>query len=93
MTVDPQVVLDECARDRTDIIAPEYLEVAVAIEPEVRTPRVVKPKPRLSTGESPVVAEQDGDAWVLRCTGCGAASEPKPYRWQALDETVACVCE
>jgi superfamily II DNA or RNA helicase len=92
-TVDPAVVRAECERDRSHIEPAPYLETIVAIEPEIRTPRVTKPKPRLSTGQSPVVAEQVDEQWVLRCTGCGAASTPSPYRWQALEQTVDCVCE
>ena len=92
-TVDPAVVRAECERDRSHIEPAPYLETIVAFEPEIRTPRVTKPKPRLSTGQSPVVAEQVDEQWVLRCTGCGAASAPSPYRWQALEQTVDCVCE
>jgi len=94
ITVDPAEVAELCLLDRSHVEPPDYLEVAEPIEPTVRTPRVKKPpKPRLSTGERPVVVEAVGKEWVLRCTGCGTVSEPTPYRWQALDRTVDCTCD
>ena len=29
---------------------------------------------------------------ILRCTGCGAMSEPTPFRWKALEAKVECDC-
>ena len=53
---------------------------------------MVKEKPRLSTGEHPVTLESDGGDWKLRCTGCGTTSEPRAFRWQALEDKVDCTC-
>jgi hypothetical protein len=68
----------------------EYLEVE-----KLEAPEIEKPKPkkkRLSTGELPVILAKVEGGFVVKCSGCGAASEPKPYKWQALDETVECDC-
>lgn len=67
-----------------------YLEVDKLEAPKIEKP---KPKPkRLSTGELPVMLAQVGKMWVVKCSGCGTASEPTPYKWQALDQTVECDC-
>jgi len=60
--------------------------------PEVRQPKKVKEKKRLSTGEHPVALMQVGKQWALRCTGCGAASEPRNFKWEAMDDKVECTC-
>ncbi len=68
----------------------DYLEVD-----KLETPKIEKPKPkpkRLSTGELPVMLAQVGKEWVVKCSGCGTASAPTPYKWQALDQTVECDC-
>ena len=49
-------------------------------------------KTRLSTGENPVTVVNLGDGFVLQCTGCGAFSDPTPFRWKALESTVECSC-
>jgi len=72
--------------------ATEYLKMDAFELPEISKPKVVKKKPRLSTGEHPVSLQRHGSHWVLRCTGCGTASDPKSFRWQALDDTVECQC-
>ncbi len=69
-----------------------YIELRSPRLPEISQPKVVKEKPRLSTGEHPVALQPVGKEWALRCTGCGATSEPKPYKWQALEDKVACEC-
>ncbi len=68
----------------------EYLEVE-----KLEAPEIEKPKPkkkRLSTGELPVILAKVEGGFVVKCSGCGAASEPTPYKWQALDQTVECDC-
>jgi RNA polymerase primary sigma factor len=58
-------------------------------------PGLVKPRPKkklLSTGDSPVAILDTEGGFALRCTGCGALSEPVTFRWQALDQTVECQC-
>lgn len=69
-----------------------YLEIRSPELPEVRQAKVVKEKPRLSTGEHPVTLQAVGKEWVLRCTGCGVTSEPRAFKWQALDDKVDCTC-
>ncbi len=69
-----------------------YLAIEAPELPEIAKPKVVKKKPRLSTGEHPVSLQRRGKEWVLCCTGCGVTSEPRPFKWQALDDTVACQC-
>jgi hypothetical protein len=71
--------------------ATEYLEVELAPLPEVSKPRV-EPK-RLSTGQMALEIASVGDAWRIRCTGCGEASPIVQFRWQVLDQTVPCRCE
>jgi superfamily II DNA or RNA helicase len=68
-----------------------YLEVKLANLPQIATPRV-KPK-RLSTGEAPLEIARIGPAWRISCTGCGEASPLVQFRWQVLDQTVACRCD
>ena len=72
--------------------AQPYLEMVSPELPTVRQPRVVREKPRLSTGERPVALQAVGNQWALRCTGCGATSEPRDYKWQATDDKVECTC-
>lgn len=72
--------------------AQPYLELVSPELPTVRQPRVVREKPRLSTGERPVALQAVGAQWALRCTGCGATSEPRDYKWQATDDKVECTC-
>jgi hypothetical protein len=69
-----------------------YLEIRSPELPTISQPKIVKEKPRLSTGEHPVRLEAVGKEWVLRCTGCGVASEPRAFKWQALDDKVDCTC-
>ena len=52
----------------------------------------MREKPRLSTGEHPVALMAVGKQWALRCTGCGEMSEPRDYKWQAMDDKVECTC-
>jgi superfamily II DNA or RNA helicase len=68
-----------------------YLEVELAPLPEIAKPRA-KPK-RLSTGEAPLEITRAGSGWRIRCTGCGVTSPLVQFRWQVLDQTVACRCE
>ena len=72
--------------------AQPYLEMVSPELPEVRQPRQVKEKPRLSTGEHPVALQSVGEKWALRCTGCGVTSEPRAYKWQAMEDKVTCTC-
>jgi RNA polymerase primary sigma factor len=69
---------------------PRYLELSQANLPRVATPKVA-PK-RLSTGEVALEIARVGDAWRIRCTGCGEASPLVQFRWQALDQVVNCRC-
>jgi RNA polymerase primary sigma factor len=68
-----------------------YLEVELAVVPEIAKPRA-KPK-RLSTGDAPLEIARTGSGWRIRCTGCGERSPLVQFRWQVLDQTVACRCE
>jgi superfamily II DNA or RNA helicase len=70
--------------------ASPYLEIALAELPVIAKPRV-EPR-RLSTGQAPLEIARIGSAWRISCTGCGEASEPVQFRWQVLDQTVACRC-
>jgi superfamily II DNA or RNA helicase len=67
-----------------------YLELALSNLPAVAKPRV-EPK-RLSTGREPLEIARIGSAWRISCTGCGEASPLVEFRWQVLDQTVACRC-
>jgi superfamily II DNA or RNA helicase len=68
-----------------------YLEVELAELPEIAKPKArVK---RLSTGEAPLEIARVGDGWLISCTGCGESSAPVQFRWQVLDQTVACLCD
>ena len=69
-----------------------YLEMISPELPEITKPKQVREKPRLSTGEHPVALIAVGSQWALRCTGCEATSEPRTYKWQALDDKVECTC-
>jgi len=68
-----------------------FLEPELAHLPHVTKPKVV-PK-RLSTGQMALEIARIGDAWRISCTGCGEASPLVQFRWQVLDQTVACRCE
>jgi hypothetical protein len=70
--------------------APVYLELELTELPHVTKPRV-KPK-RLSTGQVALEIARVGDGWRISCTGCGEASPLVQFRWQVLDQTVACTC-
>ncbi len=68
-----------------------YLELEMADLPEVATPKVEPHK--LSTGRSPLaIRSGPGGGFVLVCTGCGATSDPVPFRWQVHEQTVTCRC-
>lgn len=71
--------------------SPTYLPLALSNLPVVAKPRV-EPK-RLSTGQVPLEIMQVGSAWRMSCTGCGESSVTVEFRWQVLDQTVACRCE
>jgi hypothetical protein len=68
-----------------------YLELELANLPNIAKPRV-EPK-RLSTGQAPLEIARIGSAWRISCTGCGEASPLVQFRWQVLDQTVACRCD
>jgi superfamily II DNA or RNA helicase len=68
-----------------------YLELELANLPKIAKPRV-EPK-RLSTGQAPLEIARIGSAWRISCTGCGEASPLVQFRWQVLDQTVACRCD
>jgi hypothetical protein len=72
--------------------AQPYLEMINPELPEIAKPKQVREKPRLSTGEHPVALIAVGSQWALRCTGCEATSEPRTYKWQAMDDKVECTC-
>jgi hypothetical protein len=58
-------------------------------------PRVAEPREapkRMSTGQVALQIEQVNGAWQISCTGCGEASDPVEFRWQALEQTVDCRC-
>ena len=74
----------------TDQLA--YLEMLSPELPEISKPRQTRRPPRLSSGEHPVMLTSVPGGWVLACTGCGAQGETRAYKWQALDDTVACEC-
>jgi superfamily II DNA or RNA helicase len=76
---------------RPDRDTAPYLEVELVNMPRVATPRVAAK--RLSTGQAPLEIARIGSAWRISCTGCGEASAPVEFRWQVLDQTVACRCE
>ncbi len=81
---------DRLRRPRPDATMP-YLDVELATMPRVTTPRV-EPR-RLSTGRAPLEIAQIGTSWQISCTGCGEASPLVQFRWQVLDQTVACRCD
>jgi hypothetical protein len=68
-----------------------YLELELANLPTIVKPRV-EPK-RLSTGQAPLEIARIGSSWRISCTGCGEASPPVQFRWQVLEQTVACRCD
>ncbi len=85
--------LEAWANDPAPTSAPdEYLELDLVELPEVSSPKKTKKPKRLSTGEQPMAVIATEGAFLLQCTGCGATSEPTPFRWQALDQTVECLC-
>ncbi len=69
---------------------PSYLPIELDDLPEVAQPKVV-PK-RLSNGQAPLEIAKQPSGWQMRCTGCGEGSATVRFRWQVLDETVACRC-
>ena len=79
--------------DLGDGAAPPYLEFQTPELPALGVERVSKSKAALlSTGEQPVTLIKRSEGFALQCTGCGAMSEPSPFRWKALDATVECSC-
>ena len=79
--------------DPGSVAAPPYLEFEMPELPALGEKRVSKSKAaRLSTGEQPVTLVKRSEGFALQCTGCGAMSEPSPFRWKALDATVECSC-
>jgi len=88
--VAPELSADEITEWTAD--AQPYLEMVSPELPEIRQPRQVREKPRLSTGEHPVALQAVGTQWALRCTGCGVRSEPRAYKWQAMEDKVECTC-
>lgn len=71
--------------------APTYLSLELTNLPPITKPRV-EPR-RLSTGHLPLEIARIGSAWRISCTGCGEASPVVQFRWQVLDQTVACRCD
>jgi superfamily II DNA or RNA helicase len=67
-----------------------YLEPELANLPHITKPKIM-PK-RLSTGQMALEIARIGSAWRISCTGCGEASPLVQFRWQVLDQTVACRC-
>ena len=67
-----------------------YLAPQLANLPYISKPRV-EPR-RLSTGHVPLEIARIGSAWRISCTGCGEASPAVQFRWQVLEQTVACRC-
>ncbi len=70
---------------------PAYLELEPSNLPRVAKPRA-EPK-KLSTGRAPLEIARIGAAWQISCTGCGEASPLVEFRWQVLEQTVACSCD
>jgi len=77
--------------DVPDVPDAPYLELELSNLPVVAKPKV-QPK-RLSTGQAPLEIARIGSEWRISCTGCGEASRLVRFRWQALEETVACRCD
>ncbi len=67
-----------------------FVEFQVVKLPEAQVPK--KPPRHLSTGQAPVEIARSGEQWSIRCTGCGEMSKPVQFRWQALDQLIACRC-
>ena len=88
--VPPQLSADDITEWTAE--AQPYLEMVSPELPEITKPKQVREKPRLSTGEHPVALMAVGKQWALRCTGCGVNSEPRDYKWQAMDDKVECTC-
>ncbi|MGD9793008.1 MAG: DEAD/DEAH box helicase [Acidimicrobiia bacterium] len=70
--------------------AAPYLELEIADLPEITKPKV-EPR-RLSTGQAPLEINAVDEGWQMSCTGCGQTTAAVRFRWQLLDETVACRC-
>jgi hypothetical protein len=68
----------------------DYLDPELVELPEVANPKA--PPKVLSTGQAPLAILVDETGWRMRCTGCGEASPAVRFRWQVLDQTVACRC-
>jgi hypothetical protein len=71
--------------------AAPYLEVEIAPLPQIAKPRVEAK--RLSTGQVALEIARVKGGWRISCTGCGESSRLVEFRWQALDQTVACRCD
>ena len=70
--------------------AAPYLALDLAELPDIAKPKV-EPR-RLSTGQAPLEIAAVDAGWQMSCTGCGEASPLVRFRWQVLDQTVACRC-
>jgi superfamily II DNA or RNA helicase len=85
------------AIDRLNARLPQTSDQASYLEPELANlPHITKPKivpKRLSTGQMALEIARIGQAWQISCTGCGEASPLVQFRWQVLDQTVACRCD
>ncbi|MDH5290442.1 MAG: DEAD/DEAH box helicase [Acidimicrobiia bacterium] len=85
-----EVQLPPPPEEPDDVARLPYLEPDLSELPELHQPK--QPPKRLSTGEAPLVISAVGPNWQLTCTGCGATSPVVRFRWQALEQTVACAC-
>ncbi len=74
----------------SDATTPTYLDPALVEFPRIAKPKVVPQ--RLSTGQVALEIARFGNGWRISCTGCGEASKPVQFRWQVLEQTVACRC-
>jgi superfamily II DNA or RNA helicase len=86
----------ENAVRRLDVRLPLPYDTTPYLAPELTAlPHISKPKvapKRLSTGHVPLEIARIGSAWRISCTGCGESSPVVQFRWQVLDQTVACRC-
>jgi hypothetical protein len=91
--VDP-AELDACFAELPTFDGPAgeapYLDPELSLLPEIARPKQ-EPK-RLSTGQAPLELVEAEGGWQMACTGCGEATVPVPFRWQARDLTVTCRC-
>jgi RNA polymerase primary sigma factor len=91
----PTRMLDERAFEELNLQLPTpsktaYLQLDLSPLPHIAKPRV-KPKV-MSTGDAPLEIARIGREWRISCSGCGEASKLVEFRWQALEQTVACRC-